>query len=228
MNGTDGPWEAVLFDFDGTLADTVPLIVASFRHTLGETDGELDELEIRGWIGRVLVDVLEERHPGRGDELVRRYREHNLAHHDTLIRTVSGADRLLDDLHARDIPVAVVSSKSHVTVRRGMRVTGLREVEHVVGFEDTAAHKPDPSPLLEGARRLGMDPGRCVYVGDALVDVLAAGSAGMTSIAVTWGAGVPEVLARADHVVDDVSELAALLLPGAAPESLTGPPSPTT
>ena len=136
MSGVDGPWEAVLFDFDGTLADTVPLIVESFRHTLAETDGDLEEHEIRAWIGRILHDVLEERHPGRGEELVQRYREHNLAHHDTLIRTVSGADRLLDDLHARDIPVAVVSSKSHVTVRRGMRVTGLREEDGVFVLED--------------------------------------------------------------------------------------------
>ncbi len=227
MSRPDGPWEAVLFDFDGTLADTVPLIVESFRHTLSETDGELDELEVRAWIGRVLVDVLEERHPGRGEELVRRYREHNLAHHDTLIRTVTGATSLVEDLHAHGIPVAVVSSKSHLTVRRGMRVTGLPEVEHVVGLEDTPAHKPDPAPLLEGARRLGVAPGGCVYVGDALVDVLAARAAGMASIAVSWGAGTREVLARADHVVDDVAQLRELLLRGEGPERLAGRPSQT-
>jgi pyrophosphatase PpaX len=228
VSGSDRPWEAVLFDFDGTLADTVPLIVESFRHTLSPTDGELDELQIRSWIGRALADVLEERHPGRGEELVLRYREHNLAHHDTLIRTVPGAADLLTDLHARRLPVAVVSSKSHVTVRRGMRVTGLPEVEHVVGLEDTPVHKPDPAPLLEGARRLGIEPGRCVYVGDALVDVLAARAAGMASVAVTWGAGTREVLARADHVVDDVPQLRDLLLPGSRTGRLAGAPRPTT
>lgn len=228
MSALHRPWEAVLFDFDGTLADTVPLIVASFRHTLaGTADGDLEEHEIRGWIGRILHDVLEERHPGRGEELVMRYREHNLAHHDTLIRRVPGAAQLLEQLQAHGIPVAVVSSKSHDTVRRGMRVTGLPEVEHVVGLEDTAAHKPDPAPLLEGARRLGVDPGRSVYVGDALVDVLAARAAGMSSVAVTWGAGTPEVLARADHVVDDVEELRTLLVPGAPTGRGAGAPSPT-
>ena len=217
MSSGPGSWEAVLFDFDGTLADTVPLIVESFRHTLAHTgDGDLEEDEIRGWIGRILHDVLEERYPGRGQELVRRYREHNLAHHDTLIRPVHGAAELLADLQAHGIPVAVVSSKSHDTVRRGMRVTGLPEVEHVVGLEDTTAHKPDPSPLLEGARRLGVGPAGSVYVGDALVDVLAARAAGMASVAVTWGAGTRDVLERADHVVDDVAQLRALLLPGGA------------
>lgn len=227
MSRPDGPWDAVLFDFDGTLADTVPLIVESFRHTLSDSDGQLDELEIRAWIGRVLVDVLEERHPGRGAELVRRYREHNLAHHDALIRTVAGAAELLEELHAHGIPVAVVSSKSHVTVRRGMRVTGLPEVEHVVGLEDTSGHKPDPAPLLEGARRLGVAPEGCVYVGDALVDVLAAQAAGMASVAVSWGAGTREVLSRADHLVEDITQLRSVLLPGEAAERLAGTPSPS-
>lgn len=215
MSRPDGPWDAVLFDFDGTLADTIPLILESFRHTLADLGGPLDELEIRGWIGRALIDVLEERHPGQGQELLLRYREHNLAHHDTLIRQVEGAAALITDLHAHGIPVAVVSSKGRDTVRRGMRVTGLPEVEHVVGLEDTRAHKPDPAPLLQGARRLGADPAACVYVGDALVDVLAAHDAGMASIAVTWGAGTREVLDRADHVVDTTEALRGLLLPTA-------------
>lgn len=225
MSGAS-PWRAVLFDFDGTLADTVPLIVASYRHTLlePEPETEVEEELIRSWIGRILLDVLEERHPGRGEELVRRYREHNLAHHDTLIRTVPGAAALVRDLQAAGTPVAVVSSKSRETVRRGMRVTGLPEVEHVVGLEDTTEHKPSPEPLLEGARRLGVEPHGCVYVGDAIVDVLAARAAGMAAVAVTWGAGVPEVLAGADHVVDDVEGLRAVLLEGGGARREAGGP----
>ncbi len=212
MTRRPGPWEAVLFDFDGTLADTVPLIVASYRHTLADLEAPLGEQEIRSWIGRTLIDVLEERHPGHGAELVTRYREHNLAHHDTLIRPVPGAGDLLEELTEHGIPVAVVSSKGRETVRRGMRVTGLPHVEHVLGMEDTPVHKPDPAPLLEGARRLGAAPSGCVYVGDAVVDVLAARAAGMTAVAVTWGAGTLEVLRRADHVVDRVAALRAVLL----------------
>lgn len=101
------------------------------------------------------------------------------------------------------------------TVRQGMRVTGLPEVDVVVGMEDTPLHKPDPAPLLLGARRLGVDPGRCVYVGDATVDVRAAHAAGMASVAVTWGAGSRSELsaAGAGQVVDDVAALRAVLLP---------------
>lgn len=206
---------AVLFDFDGTLADTVPLIVASYQHALAEVDpGGVPETTIRPWIGRALRDTLEERHPGRGDELVDRYRAHNLEHHDTLIRPVPGAAGLVTALQRSHVPVGVVSSKRAELVRQGMHLTELPEVEHVVGLEETSAHKPDPAPLLEGARRLGMEPGSCAYVGDAVVDVLAARAAGMPSVAVTWGAGEPTDLRRAGahHVVDSVDELRTLLV----------------
>lgn len=209
------PHGAVLFDFDGTLADTIPLILASYRHTLAAVEDPVDDAVVRGWIGRTLIDVLEERHPGRGADLVTRYRTHNLAEHDRLIRTVPGAADLVGNLQEAGVPVAVVSSKMGATVRQGMRVTGLPEVDVVVGMEDTPLHKPDPAPLLLGARRLGVDPGRCVYVGDATVDVRAAHAAGMASVAVTWGAGSRSELsaAGAGHVVDDVAALRALLLP---------------
>lgn len=212
MSASPRPWEAVLFDFDGTLADTVPLIVESYRHVLDHVGDPVAEPEIRSWIGRTLVEVLEERYPGRGEDLVSRYRRHNLAHHDALIRGVEGVAGLIEDLAAHRIPVAVVSSKGRETVRRGMRVTGLPDVEHVVGMEDTTVHKPDPAPLLEGARRLGAAPAGCVYVGDAVVDVLAARAAGMAAVAVTWGAGTREALAGADHVVDDARALRDVLL----------------
>ena len=79
---------------------------------------------------------------------------------------------------------------------------------------DTTAHKPAPDPLLHAAAALGVDPGSCVYVGDATVDVLSARAAGMAAVAVTWGAGERDALValRPDAVVDDVPALAAYLL----------------
>ncbi|WP_158288579.1 HAD hydrolase-like protein [Ornithinimicrobium flavum] len=212
-------WPVVLFDFDGTLADTLALIVASYRHTLADLEPTVSEREIRSWIGRTLVDTLESRHPGRGEDLVARYRAHNLAHHDDLLEPVPGLDLLLSDLLAGGTAVGVVSSKVGDTVRRGMAVAGLPHVEVVVGLGETTEHKPHPAPLLEGARRLGLLPGEvssqsCVYVGDAWVDVAAARAAGMASVAVTWGAGSREELADADHLVHDVERLRALLRPG--------------
>lgn len=201
---------AVLFDFDGTLADTVPLIVASYRHALTRPDSQVpQEAVIRSWIGRPLLETLETHRPGEGALLVERYREHNIAHHDTLIAVVPGAADLVAELQASGLPLGVVSSKRADMVRQGMRVTELPHVDVVVGLLETTAHKPDPAPLLEGARRLGVDPADCVYVGDAVVDVQAARAAGMAAVAVTWGAGEAGALQAEgpDALVRDVDEL---------------------
>lgn len=60
-----GAFRGVLFDFDGTLADTIPLILESYRHTLAAVEGPVEEEVVRSWIGRTLIEVLEERHPCR-------------------------------------------------------------------------------------------------------------------------------------------------------------------
>lgn len=205
---------AVLFDFDGTLADTVPLILASYRHALTAPGHVVpEEATIRRWIGRALLEALESQRPGEGAALVERYREHNLAHHDTLIRTVPGAAELLKEVLDSGVPVGLVSSKRADMVRQGMRVTELPHVDVVVGLLETTAHKPDPAPLLEGARRLGVEPEDCVYVGDAVVDLLAARAAGMAAVAVTWGAGEEGDLRAEgpDALVHDVPALRVAL-----------------
>lgn len=205
------PRPVVLFDFDGTLADTIPLIVASFHATLPTP---ATDVEIRSWIGRPLIDVLEERYPGRGEELTASYRRWNLAHHDDLILPVPGIGAVLEDLHAAGVRTAVVSSKMGETVRLGLRAVGLDSVvDTVFGQEATGNHKPHPEPLLHAAARLEATSSECAYVGDAGVDMLAARAAEMGAIGVTWGAGnAPDLAGAGAHaVVDDVSALRDVL-----------------
>ncbi|WP_114907428.1 HAD family hydrolase [Ornithinimicrobium murale] len=205
----------VLFDFDGTLADTIPLIVASFQHTVRDVLGEeITEPEARSWIGHTLVDTFRERYPDRADLLVTTYREWNLAHHDELIRAVDGVPELLDELQAAGCRVGVVSSKGESTVRRGLEAVGLRhDFSVLVGLEATALHKPHPDPLLHAARALSVDPSDCAYVGDAVVDIRAARAAGMRAVGVTWGAGTEQELRAAgpDVVTHAAGDLLGIL-----------------
>lgn len=213
----------MLFDLDGTLADTIPLIVASYRHALGTVAGlSADEHEVRSWIGRPLLAVLEERYPEHAPEMLRVYREWNLANHDDLIRPVEGIEQLLADLAAAGARLGVVSSKKAETVELGLRVLGLGDaIPLVAGQDQTTRHKPHPEPLLYAARHLGAHVQECVYIGDATVDLEAAHSAGMAAIGVTWGAGLREPLAALDPVavVDDAHGLRQVLLPAASSAS---------
>jgi pyrophosphatase PpaX len=210
-------WPVVLFDFDGTLADSITLITASYRHTISTVFGEeVDDDEVRSWIGRPLQPVLEERYPGRGAELTAVFRAWNLANHDELIETVDGIATLLTDLHTAGARTGVVSSKKFDTVRRGLGAVGLADqIDVLAGQEQTELHKPHPEPLLYAAARLGAQPSDCVYVGDAIFDIQAARAAGMAAVAVTWGAARRAVLEAIgpDEIADDVCALRAVLLP---------------
>ena len=195
-------WTTVLFDLDGTLADTIPLIIASYRHAFREVMGrEVEDRAARSWIGRPLLAALLE--------------EWNLANTARLIRAYDGVPELLDALRDAGVRTAVVTSKRRETADLALRHVGIADrIEVVAGLEDTTEHKPHPAPLLQGAQVLRVEPASCVYVGDATVDILAARAAGMASVGVTWGAGSREDLAGvgADWVCDAVSELGELLL----------------
>ncbi|MFT3876239.1 MAG: HAD family hydrolase [Propioniciclava sp.] len=212
---TDLRWSAVLFDFDGTLANTIPLIIGSFRWTLAEYDlPPADDATIRSWIGRTLPDVFTElAGTDEVDELMAGYRAWQLENHH-LLQTYPGMDALLARLADAGVPLGIATSRRRDSAEHLMRVAGLDgSLPLLVGLEDTSAHKPDAAPLLLAAERIGADPSGAVYVGDAVVDLRAAQAAGMTGVGVTWGAGLPGDL-RAETslaVVDTVTELTMAL-----------------
>lgn len=212
---TDPRWSAVLFDFDGTLANTIPLIVGSFRWTIAEFDlPPADDATIRSWIGRTLPDVFTElAGPEAVDEIQDAYRAWQLDNHH-LLETYPGVDALLAGLADSGVPIGVATSRRRASAATLLSAVGLDgHLPLLVGLEDTATHKPDAAPLLLAAERLGVDPAGAVYVGDAVVDLRAANAAGMTGVGVTWGAGLPDAL-RAEPslaVVDTVGELGVAL-----------------
>jgi pyrophosphatase PpaX len=213
--------ETVLFDLDGTLADTIPLIVASYQHAFRTVLAEeVEEARARAWIGRPLLTALLEESATHGHELDRVYRAWNLENTSRLIQRYAGVPELLEALAGAGVRCAVVTSKRRETARLALEGVGIAGLIGVAaGLEDTTRHKPEPDPLLHAAAALGVETADCVYVGDATVDVLAAEAAGMAAVAVTWGAGERAALEALgpDAVVDTVPDLAAYLLGRARP-----------
>jgi hypothetical protein len=129
-----------------------------------------------------------------------------------VIEGISGLPERLADAGAR---IGVVSSKKTDYIVLGLDRLDLGSwVDVLVGADDTERHKPDPEPLLYAAGLLDAKPSRCVYVGDAVTDVVAGRAAGMATIAVTWGAAAVHDLAEAGPtaVVSSIAELAEQLL----------------
>ncbi len=211
----------VLFDLDGTLVDSIELIVACFSHTCRAHLGTVPSREwIVTTIGRSLEAVLEELAPGRAAALLETYREHNTSHHSRLMRPFPAALDVVRRLHARGLPLGVVTSKRRVGALRDLELYGLTPLfTAIVALEDTARHKPQPDPLLEGARRLALPPARVLYVGDSTFDVVAARACAMPVAAALWGAGsAAELRALApDVALSEPRELLAWLDGAAAP-----------
>ncbi|GAA1390018.1 HAD-IA family hydrolase [Luteococcus peritonei] len=208
-------WKTVVFDLDGTLCDTVALILASFRHAHATVLGEeLDEAEARTWIGRTLNDIYAGT-PDRAEELATAYVDFNLANLEQLQTDVEGISQMLDALRDAGVSVGVATSKRRPAAERSLAASGITDkVQLVSTLEDVTEHKPHPAPLLHALTQLGAEPGEAVYVGDAIYDVQAAKAAGMDQIAVTWGAGdrTALMLTEPTAVVDSVDELERWLL----------------
>ncbi len=208
----DMRWPVVLFDLDGTLADTIPLILASHdvatRQVLGHSFTEHERLS---WIGRTLWDVYEEIAPDRVDELAGVYLDWNQQHLH-LIDPYPGVNELVAEMRDLQIPLGVVTSKRRPAAQATLDAVDLGWVPLLATAFETAEHKPSPLPLQHGLRVIGSDA-EAVYVGDAVVDVLAAQAAGMGSVAVAWGAGTADELSavKPDALVADASELRRVL-----------------
>lgn len=227
------PLEAVLLDFDGTIVDTTELIYQSMRHATSEVLGrDLSREELLANVGQPLPRQMELLDPDRDQDLLNSYLHHNEEHHGTFIREFSGVSASLARLRDAGLRLAVVTSKRRHSVEMALNsFPELRDaIDVFVTMENTSEHKPHPAPLLRGLELLGgIRPERAVYVGDAPFDVAAARAAGMTSIAVSWGAFTEEALRSAgpDHLFSDFDSVTDFLLDERREDSQASPRSRT-
>ena len=144
-----------LFDFDGTLADSEALILASFRYAAQRVLGAVpDDDVLRAGIGLTLEQQARNLAGERADELFEVYVAHNQAAHAELLAGFDGVPEMLRRLHAAGARLGIVTSKIRSTLELGIDCLGLERslFEVIVTKEDTAAHKPDPAPLLFALR----------------------------------------------------------------------------
>jgi pyrophosphatase PpaX len=180
-----------LFDLDGTLIDSVDLIVASYRHTLRTHRGTVppDNVWIAG-LGTPLRQQLRlfSDDPAEIDAMVATYREHNLRHHDSMVEAFPGTRDALDAIRSRGKQMGIVTSKLQSGLRRALHLTGMEGYfDALVAADDVTNHKPDPEPVLRALELLGANPDETVFVGDSPHDMAAGNAAGVWTAAALWG-----------------------------------------
>ena len=185
---------AVLFDLDGTLVDSAPDLAGTandMRVSRGSPAVPYADLRPHAGSGaRGMLGVAFGLAPGQaGYEALR---DEFLVHYATRLlqetRAFPQSLALLDALDERRLPWGIVTNKATYLAEPLLRGLGLHHRSQVLVAGDSTPHtKPHPAPLLEAARRLGVAPAVCVYIGDDPRDIAAGRAAGMATLAAAWG-----------------------------------------
>ncbi|MBE3553558.1 MAG: pyrophosphatase PpaX [Thermicanus sp.] len=210
-------YNTFLFDLDGTLLDTNELILQSFLYTLNRFyPGKYTREEILPVMGKPLLEQMRLFGPERAEELVRVYREYNLAMHDALIREFPHVSQTVKELFLRGAKLGVVTSKQRLTTLMGLRYFGLENYfSAIITMEDVKAHKPHPEPVLTALERLKAEKEEALMIGDSTFDLDAAHAAGVDAAAVAWSLKPLELLrsCNPEYILHDIRELLHLATP---------------
>jgi len=180
-----------LFDLDGTLIDSIELILRSYRHTLRTHRGEepADDLWMEGLGTPLWVQFRRfSEDPAEIEAMVATYRTYNLAHHDEMVRPYDGVVEAVRALKQRGRPLGLVTSKLRSGAIRGLVRASLEDAfDVVVGADDVTHPKPHPEPVRVALERLGAPARGAVFVGDSRHDLVSGRAAGVKTAAALWG-----------------------------------------
>jgi pyrophosphatase PpaX len=187
------PFTTFLFDLDGTIIDSIELILRSYRHTmqLHRCNDPMppDQTWIQGlgtplWVqfGQITEDKAEI------EAMVATYRAYNLTHHDALVKPYQGIAEEIRHLKDNGKRLGLVTSKLRDGAMRGIRIAGLDQAfDIIVGCDDVKQFKPHPEPVLKAVDELGVEKEETVFVGDSRHDMECGRAAGVKTAAVLWG-----------------------------------------
>jgi HAD superfamily hydrolase (TIGR01509 family) len=183
-----GPFEAYLFDCDGTIADSMPLHYLAWNKALSSWDCDFPEELFYAWGGMPVAEIIATLNEKQGlkmpAEQVARMKED---HFFELLPQLQAVPEVLEHIlvsHGR-IPFAVVSGSTNESVTASLTTLGILDrFDTLVCAGDYTKGKPDPEPFLLAAERLGIAPDRCLVFEDTQMGIDAATAAGMSSVKV--------------------------------------------
>jgi pyrophosphatase PpaX len=208
---------ALLFDLDGTLVDTIDLIMESMEFAFKDFQGPKPTRD--KWLlglGITLRTQLADyaRSPEEIDWLIARYRIYQGEHHDRGTVPYAGVREVLDELYAAGHPMAIVTSKYYAGAHKALVHVGFTKYfSSVVGGDSVVNPKPNPEPVFKALSELDASAGHAYFVGDSPHDINAGNAAGVKTVAATWGpfSKAQIAAARPTHWLTRFSELPGLV-----------------
>lgn len=211
-------YKVVVFDWDGTLIDSVEHIAGSLHSAARAMGLPLRPMQsYRDIIGLGMMEALEKLYPGieasEIEDLRQRYAHHFFSREVLPTSLFPGVAGLLENLRSAGVELAVATGKSRRGLDRALRSSGLQRYFGLTRCADETRSKPDPMMLRQILDHYGVGPAETVMVGDTVYDLEMAQRASIPAIGVTWGVHAVADLATFEPVaiVDEVADLAAIL-----------------
>jgi phosphoglycolate phosphatase len=213
--------QAILFDLDGTLLNTIGDLTDSVNLMLVEHAAPRhDEQTIKGFVGDGIEFLVQRALPQehRYEEMitysVERVRKYYSQRWNNKTRPYDGIPELLDALHQQKLTLAILSNKPHQpTLEITKFMLGRWPFDPILGARDGIPKKPDPTVALQIAEQKQIAPNQWIYLGDSGIDMKTARAAGMVAVGVTWGFRTIQELKEggAQHLIDSPEQLLDLL-----------------
>ncbi|RKL68478.1 pyrophosphatase PpaX [Salipaludibacillus neizhouensis] len=180
--------DSILFDLDGTLINTIDLIVASFLHTMDAYyPGKYQREDVISFIGPPLSETFTNLDASRVEEMTHTYRTFNLENHDDLVSEYQGVAETLEVLSQQGYKLAIVTTKRRDTALKGLKLMGLEKYFNVVvSIDEVSNYKPDPEPLNLALQQLDSTAEKAIMVGDSEHDILGGQNTGTKTAGVAW------------------------------------------
>lgn len=218
-------YNAVFFDLDGTVADTLQNITDALNHTMrhfGRQEFAPETVKPHlGWgvdylMRKLSPDLSEE----EINEMMRHYRPYYAAHTTDNVWPYPGILPMMEGLRRAGFRLAIISNKPDAAVQPFAEGAFHALVSLAMGEQPGIARKPAPDMLIFAAEKLGVELSGCLYVGDTEVDIQTAVNAGIDCVCVTWGFRTREELLRsgAAQIADSTEELMRMITGDATTE----------
>lgn len=210
----------LLFDADGTLIDTIPLIVSSFRYVVEKHDPtrNMSVKDYKDIVGPPLYDTIKHLFPNENEETIEQnvneYKEYNHAKHDEMVKALPNVIEMLEYCKQEGYDMGIVSNKTESLVIKGLKISGIDSYFKVIlGKDSMDKTKPDPDGLLKACERMNRTHDDLIYFGDTQGDILAAKNMAAYSVGVVFDEDYREKIesVKPNTILTDWNQLKDLL-----------------
>lgn len=208
--------KTVIFDFDGTLADTLPIVYKSFQHIFKtyRNEEKTDE-EVKAMFGPAEDDIIRKHFAkDQVETAIRTFHDYYWNHHNTWVKRSRDIEELLQLIKSSGLNLAIMTGKGRKSLDFSLKALEIADLfDMTVTGDEVEKPKPEPEGILRILSTLDTSPGEAIFVGDSDVDIKAGKRAGVETVGVQWlpTYQTPEFTTNPDHIFNRVEDFKTYL-----------------